>query len=138
MKPILCAGLVCLDQVTVVTTFPVEDTDQRSVAQYKSRGGNANNSCTVLAHLGLSSTYLGTFARCEDTEWLRQGLLEDGVEVGECPEHSGYVCPNSVVLSNTTTGSRTIIHTNLGLPELSLQDFKNINLADFRWEVLSC
>ena len=35
MKPILCAGLVCLDQVTVVTTFPVEDTDQRSVAQYK-------------------------------------------------------------------------------------------------------
>ena len=35
MKPILCAGLVCLDQVTVVTSFPVEDTDQRSVAQYK-------------------------------------------------------------------------------------------------------
>ena len=35
MKPILCAGLVCLDQVTVVSTFPLEDTDQRSVAQYK-------------------------------------------------------------------------------------------------------
>ena len=140
MKPILCAGLVCLDQVTVVSTFPREDTDQRSVAQYKSRGGNANNSCTVLAHLGLRSTYLGTFARCQDGQWLRQSLLEDGVEVGAgCPEHSGYTCPNSVVLSNTNTGSRTIIHTNLGLPELSLQDFKNINLADFRWEVrLAC
>ena len=156
MKPILCAGLVCLDQVTVVTTFPVEDTDQRSVAQYKvgqvrslrigvkirlfqSRGGNANNSCTVLSHLGLSSTFLGTFARDLDGQWLRQSLLEDGVEVGaDCPEHSGYVCPNSVVLSNTTTGSRTIIHTNLGLPELSLQHFKNIKLDDFRWEVPAC
>ena len=35
MKPILCAGLVCLDQVTVVTSFPTEDTDMRSVARYK-------------------------------------------------------------------------------------------------------
>ena len=35
MKPILCAGLVCLDQVTVVNKFPEEDTDQRSLDQYK-------------------------------------------------------------------------------------------------------
>ena len=38
MKPVLCAGLVCLDQVTVVTKFPREDTDQRSQDQYKVRG----------------------------------------------------------------------------------------------------
>ena len=35
MKPVLCVGLVCLDQVTVVDTFPKEDTDQRSIDQYK-------------------------------------------------------------------------------------------------------
>ena len=35
MKPVLCAGLVCLDQVTIVTTFPREDTDMRSLNQYK-------------------------------------------------------------------------------------------------------
>ena len=35
MKPVLCAGLVCLDQVTVVTSFPQEDTDMRSLDQYK-------------------------------------------------------------------------------------------------------
>ena len=35
MKPVLCAGLVCLDQVTMVTTFPREDTDMRSLNQYK-------------------------------------------------------------------------------------------------------
>ena len=35
MKPVLCAGLVCLDQVTVVTSFPREDTDMRSLDQYK-------------------------------------------------------------------------------------------------------
>ena len=35
MKPVLCVGLVCLDQVTVVDKFPAEDTDQRSIDQYK-------------------------------------------------------------------------------------------------------
>ena len=35
MKPILCAGLVCLDQVTEVASFPVEDTDMRTINQYK-------------------------------------------------------------------------------------------------------
>ena len=35
MKPVLCAGLVCLDQVTLVTSFPREDTDMRSLDQYK-------------------------------------------------------------------------------------------------------
>ena len=105
---------------------------------FQSRGGNANNSCTVLSYLGLRARYLGTFATSPESVWLRQGLQEDGVEVEGCPEYPGHTAPNSVVLSNITTGSRTIIHTNLGLPELSLQDFKNINLADFRWEVLTC
>ena len=35
MQPVLCVGLVCLDQVTVVDKFPAEDTDQRSIDQYK-------------------------------------------------------------------------------------------------------
>ena len=35
MQPVLCVGLVCLDQVTVVDKFPTEDTDQRSRDQYK-------------------------------------------------------------------------------------------------------
>ena len=98
----------------------------------QSRGGNANNSCTVLSYLGLRARYLGTFATSPESVWLRQGLQEDGVEVEGCPEYPGHTAPNSVALSNITTGSRTIIHTNLGLPELSLQHFKNINLTDFR------
>ena len=69
-------GLVCLDLVTVVDHFPKEDTDMRSSAQYKVsqsgmsatdiflkvRGGNANNSCRVLAELGFPATFLGSLA----------------------------------------------------------------------------
>jgi len=35
MQPVLCVGLVCLDQVTVVDEFPEEDSIQRSTDQYK-------------------------------------------------------------------------------------------------------
>ena len=43
------------------------------------------------------------------------------------------MCPNSVVISNKTSGSRTIIHTNLGLPELSLEHFTKLDLQKFSW-----
>ena len=43
------------------------------------------------------------------------------------------MCPNSVVISNVTSGSRTIIHTNLGLPELTLEDFKRLDLENYSW-----
>ena len=34
-KKVLCVGLTCLDIVTDVASFPVEDTDQRSIGQEK-------------------------------------------------------------------------------------------------------
>ena len=43
------------------------------------------------------------------------------------------MCPNSVVITNVTSGSRTIIHTNLGLPELTLEDFKRLDLENYSW-----
>ena len=57
-------------------------------------------------------------------------MKEDSVEVSPaCPRlenctrlnfdistsrHEGHICPNSVVLASCATGSRTIVHTNLG------------------------
>ena len=50
------------------------------------RGGNANNSATVLAHLGFPSQFFGTLAASEESEWLRAGMAEDGVILGPCPQ----------------------------------------------------
>ena len=49
---ILCVGLTCVDLVSVVTSYPAEDSDNRCLRQYWSRGGNASNNATVLALLG--------------------------------------------------------------------------------------
>merc|ERR1712130_123892 len=135
-KGVVCVGLVCLDLVTVVDHFPKEDTDMRSSAQYKVRGGNANNSCRVLAELGFPATFIGSLAGQgdADTDFVLRGMKEDSVQVSPaCPRHEGHICPNSVVLASRSTGSRTIVHTNLGLPELGLQDLQKLQVEDYSW-----
>ena len=57
MKPILCAGLVCLDQVTVVTSYPTEDTDMRSVGQYKVNDKEMQQKHDDQSEAMISSTY---------------------------------------------------------------------------------
>jgi sugar/nucleoside kinase (ribokinase family) len=52
MKPILCVGMVCEDTIVQVDKFPIEDSDQRTEDQWKTRGGNASNMSTVLANFG--------------------------------------------------------------------------------------
>lgn len=84
-KRIMCVGLVCLDIISVVEAFPAEDSDTRyrgraghswcwsrsqrprparcrCVSQRWQRGGNASNSCTVLALLGAPCSFMGSLA----------------------------------------------------------------------------
>ena len=67
-----------------------------------------------MAKLGFKSSFLGTLATGLEADWVVESMRKDGVMVEDCPRYSGHTCPNSVVLTNTVTGSRTIIHTNLG------------------------
>ena len=53
MKPILCIGMVCEDTVVKINDFPIEDSDQRTLDQWKTRGGNASNMSTVIASFDL-------------------------------------------------------------------------------------
>ncbi|XP_064002614.1 ketohexokinase isoform X3 [Pogoniulus pusillus] len=61
-KRIMCVGLVCLDIISVVESYPSEDSDSRCLSQRWQRGGNASNSCTVLALLGAPCSFMGSLA----------------------------------------------------------------------------
>ena len=39
--------------------------------------------------------------------------------------------PNSFIILNS--GTRTILHTNLGLPELTESDFESVQVSDYAW-----
>ncbi|XP_067326546.1 ketohexokinase isoform X3 [Anolis sagrei] len=61
-KRILCVGLVCLDIISLVDRYPEEDSDSRCLSQRWQRGGNASNTCTVLALLGAPTAFMGALA----------------------------------------------------------------------------
>ncbi len=136
-KKILSVGLVCLDVVNVVRSYPLEDTDQRSVDQYHFRGGNANNTCAVLVELGQTCEFFGTLADgALETSLMERAFRDDGIDISKCVRFKEVLCPNSCVIVNAENASRTIIHTNKNLPELSAVDFEAKilpHLCDYDW-----
>ncbi|KAG7207724.1 hypothetical protein KM043_009340 [Ampulex compressa] len=130
---ILCVGLCCLDIVQTCVQFPFEDTDQRSVEYRWQRGGNASNTCTVLSLLGNSCEFLGTISAEEHLNFLQNDMRKYNIDFSHCPMVREIGCPTSTVILSLNSGSRTIIHHNPNLPELTLTNFQDLNLEEYSW-----
>ncbi|KAG7465775.1 hypothetical protein MATL_G00157090 [Megalops atlanticus] len=111
-KKILCIGLVCLDIINVVDKYPEEDTDSRCLSQRWQRGGNASNSCTVLSLLGAPCAFMGSLAPGPVADFVLADFHRYKIDISHVVEHAECSFPASVVISNVTTGSRTILHMN--------------------------
>ncbi|XP_034442571.1 ketohexokinase isoform X2 [Hippoglossus hippoglossus] len=132
-KKILCVGLVCLDIINVVEKYPEEDTDSRCLSQRWQRGGNASNSCTVLSLLGASCSFLGSLSAGPVAHFILEDFQKLHIDVSLVSEHAQCVLPASMVISNIRTGSRTILHMNRNLPDVTAADFSKVDLDQFQW-----
>lgn len=129
---VLCVGMVCEDVILEVDSFPKEDSDLRTRSLRRTRGGNANNTATVLVTLGIKAELLASLS-LDDCDFITRGLAKDNVAQDKCPRHPGQVSPNSVIIASRSSGSRTILHTNLGLPELTFDDFDARRYSSYKW-----
>ncbi|XP_028285437.1 ketohexokinase isoform X3 [Parambassis ranga] len=132
-KKILCVGLVCLDIINVVEKYPEEDSDSRCLSQRWQRGGNASNTCTVLSLLGASCAFMGSLSAGPVADFILEDFQNSCIDVSLVSEHAQCVLPASVVISSVSTGSRTILHMNRNLPDVSAEDFSKIDLHQFKW-----
>ncbi|KAM9717204.1 ketohexokinase isoform 3-T3 [Menidia menidia] len=132
-KRILCVGLVCLDIISVVEEYPEEDSDSRCLSQRWQRGGNASNSCTVLSLLGARCAFMGSLAAGPVADFILHNFQKFGIDASLVTEHAQCTSPASVVISNIRTGSRTILHRNRDLPDVTVADFSKVNLNQFKW-----
>ena len=64
-------------------------------------------------------------------------IMEDfktsNIIIDNCVYYDTCDAPTSVVIINQSNGSRTIIHCNNNLPELTLDDFKKLDLSQYSW-----
>ncbi|XP_077384616.1 ketohexokinase isoform X2 [Festucalex cinctus] len=132
-KKILCIGLVCLDIISVVDKFPEEDSDSRCVSQRWQRGGNASNSCTVLSLLGSPCAFMGSLCAGPVASFILEDFARFQVEVCLPRERAACVTPTSLVIGSAATGSRTILHMNSNIPDVTFEDFSALDLSAFKW-----
>ncbi|XP_073683299.1 ketohexokinase isoform X2 [Garra rufa] len=132
-KKILCIGLVCLDIINVVDEYPEEDSDTRCLSQRWQRGGNASNTCTVLSLLGAPCAFMGSLAPGPVADFILNDFQMFKIDISLLLEHAECSFPASVVISSVTTGSRTILHMNRNLPDVSIEDFSKVDLSQYKW-----
>ncbi|XP_046813252.1 ketohexokinase-like [Vespa crabro] len=130
---ILTVGLSCVDIVQTCKYYPLEDCEQKSVEYKQQRGGNSSNTCTVLSLLGNLCEFLGVFSAEEHTNFLQNDMKKYNIDFSHCPEIKGVGCPVSTVILSLSTGTRTILHYNPNLPELTLKDFMQLKLQNYSW-----
>lgn len=132
-KKILSIGLVCLDIINVVDKYPEEDSDTRCLSQRWQRGGNASNTCTVLSLLGAPCAFMGSLAPGPVADFILNDFQMYKIDISLRLEHAECSFPASLVISNVTTGSRTILHMNRNLPDVSIEDFSKVDLKQYKW-----
>ncbi|XP_029452167.1 ketohexokinase isoform X2 [Rhinatrema bivittatum] len=131
-KKILCVGLVCLDIISVVDKYPEEDTDTRCLSQRWQRGGNASNSCTILAQLGAPCAFMGSLATGHMANFALDNFKLYNIDISHVITRSECSFPASVVIGNKTNGSRTILHSN----SFIIDDFqkRGIEVSHVAWQ----
>uniref|UniRef100_A0A8C3KAC0 Ketohexokinase n=1 Tax=Calidris pygmaea TaxID=425635 RepID=A0A8C3KAC0_9CHAR len=132
-KRILCVGLVCLDVISVVETFPAEDSDTRCVSQRWQRGGNASNSCTVLALLGAPCSFMGSLAPGHAADFIVADFRRRGVDVSHVAWQPRGDVPCACCIVSAASGSRTIVLYDTNLPDVTARDFERVDLSRYKW-----
>ncbi|XP_053314448.1 ketohexokinase isoform X3 [Spea bombifrons] len=132
-KRILCIGLVCLDIISVVDKYPQEDSDTRCLSQRWQRGGNASNSCTVLALLGAPSAFMGSLAPGHIADFIVSDFRKRGIDASTVSWQSWGDTPCACCLVNISNGSRTVTLYDTNLPDVTAEDFQKVDLAQYKW-----
>ncbi|ESO83209.1 hypothetical protein LOTGIDRAFT_204853 [Lottia gigantea] len=136
-KRVLCVGWTCVDIVTVVETFPEEDTDDTGIMDYYwQRGGNASNTASVLSTLGRPCELLTVLPKdSSEYQFLKDDLQKYSINTDHCVLTEGKEVPIATVLLSRHTGSSTVLYTLKDLPELKEEDFTDIlqNLHQYCW-----
>ncbi|KAM6463059.1 ketohexokinase isoform 5-T5 [Liasis olivaceus] len=132
-KRILCVGLVCLDIISVVDSYPEEDSDTRCLSQRWQRGGNASNTCTVLALLGAPCAFMGSLAPGHAADFILSDFQRRKVEVAHLVWQSQGETPCACCLINCHNGSRTVTLYDTNLPDVTAADFEQVDLSQYKW-----
>uniref|UniRef100_A0A7G3A8N4 Putative carbohydrate kinase n=1 Tax=Lutzomyia longipalpis TaxID=7200 RepID=A0A7G3A8N4_LUTLO len=122
-----------MDVIQVCDVYPEEDSDIRSKHGRWQRGGNPSNNCTIFSLMGVKCEYMGTLSDSIMSNLLLDDFQKRKIVTKNCIIHKGCETPFSSVLLSLQNGTRTIVHSNPNLPEMTFSDFSQCNLREYTW-----
>ena len=82
MSHILLTGIVVLDIINHLDSYPGEDTEVRAIKLQVRRGGNASNTATVLSQLDHNCTLAASLSNDSSGHFLKNDLDENSIQLG--------------------------------------------------------
>nr|XP_014057562.1 unnamed protein product [Salmo salar] len=104
----------------------------KCLSQRWQRGGNASNSCTVLSLLGAPCAFMGSLAPGHVADFVLDDFQTYQIDISLLSEHPHSSFPTSMIISNVTTGTRTILHMN----SFIVGDFsrRGVDISSVAWQ----
>jgi sulfofructose kinase len=122
MTHVVCVGLATLDTVFEVQDHPTRDSRVVASELTFGGGGPAATAAVTLQRLGVETYFIGAVGDDETGTRIRAGLDEESVDTAELAVVAGPRSPQSSILCDTHSSSRTIIHYPGTLPALELSE----------------
>jgi len=137
MNRIICAGLIAVDIVFELSTFPTKGTKNRATTSKMITGGGALNAASAIAGLGANACLVGAIGDDALGEFLRNKMLERHIDDQFVAIIPGVPTSRSANII-TADGDRTIINhrDSLLIPhnfELPSDLTFDAVLVDTRW-----
>uniref|UniRef100_A0A9J7Y7N3 Ketohexokinase n=2 Tax=Cyprinus carpio TaxID=7962 RepID=A0A9J7Y7N3_CYPCA len=88
---------------------------------------------TTLVYIDLHSVCIHFSLLICSSSFILNDFQMYKIDISLLLEHAECSFPASVVISSVTTGSRTILHMNRNLPDVSVEDFSKVDLSQYKW-----
>ena len=102
-------GVCTVDHLMQAPRMPLNNETMRGTNYMRQTGGLASSALVAAARLGASAKIIGRIGDDEDGEFIRQTLIDEGVDVSQLLVEPGTDSHVAVILVNEQTGDRSIV-----------------------------
>ncbi|GLU07842.1 hypothetical protein SLE2022_247820 [Rubroshorea leprosula] len=125
---VLGCGLVLVDFLAAVASYPKPDDKIRSTSSKVQGGGNAGNALTCAARLGLNPRLISKVANDGQGKSILDDLESDGVDTSFIVVSKGGNSPFTYIIVDSETKTRTCIHSP-GDPPMTANELSQSSLS---------
>lgn len=108
-------GIVAVDDLIELSSFPASGSKQPIQSKQRQGGGIAGTALVAAARLGARCAYAGMLGDNDLSNFIRDGLRAEGIDVirTQCPANAQPY--HSIILVDRAGGERTILYSNQGV-----------------------